>query len=81
MRLLGTSKPKIAVAALNPHAGEGGLFGSEEKIAIIPAVEMAQKRGLIPAGTFFPASFHVSQEGKRGCRPDCKASCSSSFPS
>jgi len=37
----GISKPRIAVAGLNPHAGEGGLFGSEEEVCILPAIEQA----------------------------------------
>ena len=38
--------PRIAVAALNPHAGEEGLFGDEERLAIAPAVEEGKARGL-----------------------------------
>lgn len=38
----GIKNPRIAVAALNPHAGEGGLFGLEEKELILPAVKKAQ---------------------------------------
>jgi 4-hydroxythreonine-4-phosphate dehydrogenase len=50
--------PSIAVAALNPHAGEGGLFGREEIDIITPAVEQARKMGInvigpIPADTVF----------------------------
>jgi 4-hydroxythreonine-4-phosphate dehydrogenase len=40
-RLLGRA-PRIAVAGLNPHAGEGGLFGREERDVIIPAVDAAR---------------------------------------
>lgn len=51
-------QPRIAVAALNPHAGEGGLFGREEETIIIPAVEHARSRGVdvagpLPADTLF----------------------------
>jgi 4-hydroxythreonine-4-phosphate dehydrogenase len=54
----GTSHPRIAVAALNPHAGEGGLFGSEEIEQITPAIKEAQEsgidaRGPLPADTVF----------------------------
>ncbi len=42
---MGISAPRVAVAGLNPHAGEGGLFGSEEKEKIRPAVEKAQALG------------------------------------
>ncbi len=41
---LGIAAPKIAVAGLNPHAGEGGLFGDEETRIIAPAIERAQSR-------------------------------------
>ncbi len=42
----GISAPRIAVAGLNPHAGEGGLFGKEEGRIILPAVRAARSRGL-----------------------------------
>ena len=45
-RALGIARPRIAVAGLNPHAGEGGLFGSQEETAIMPAVLAARARGL-----------------------------------
>ncbi len=45
-RELGVERPRIAVAGLNPHCGEGGLFGREEIDRIQPAVEAAQKEGL-----------------------------------
>jgi 4-hydroxythreonine-4-phosphate dehydrogenase len=47
----GTS-PRIAVAGLNPHAGEGGLLGTEEIRVIGPAVERARRDGLTVAGPF-----------------------------
>ncbi len=43
---LGIAEPRIAVAGLNPHASEGGLFGDEEARKIRPAVEQARQRGL-----------------------------------
>jgi 4-phospho-D-threonate 3-dehydrogenase / 4-phospho-D-erythronate 3-dehydrogenase len=45
-RALGIERPRIAVAGLNPHAGEGGLFGQEEIESIVPAIEAARARGL-----------------------------------
>jgi 4-hydroxythreonine-4-phosphate dehydrogenase len=48
-RLLGC-RPRIGVAALNPHAGDGGLFGDEEPTLIRPAVEAAQGEGLAVTG-------------------------------
>lgn len=47
---LGISEPKVAVAALNPHAGEGGLFGDEEINQIKPAIEQANKEGINAIG-------------------------------
>jgi 4-hydroxythreonine-4-phosphate dehydrogenase len=46
MRRLGATQPRLAVCALNPHAGENGLFGDEELAIIRPAVEAAQHLGL-----------------------------------
>jgi len=55
---LGQRRGRIAVAGLNPHAGEDGLFGDEEKTAIVPAIEAARGEGLdvvgpLPADTLF----------------------------
>ncbi|HEY3416188.1 MAG TPA: 4-hydroxythreonine-4-phosphate dehydrogenase PdxA, partial [Armatimonadota bacterium] len=43
---LGIAQPRIAIAGLNPHAGEGGLFGHQEETAIMPAILAARSRGL-----------------------------------
>ncbi|MFC1934245.1 4-hydroxythreonine-4-phosphate dehydrogenase PdxA [Chloroflexota bacterium] len=51
-RQWGITHPRIAVAALNPHAGEGGLFGSEEIEQIIPAIKEAQGLGIDARGPF-----------------------------
>jgi 4-hydroxythreonine-4-phosphate dehydrogenase len=48
-RLLGR-QPRLGVAALNPHASDGGLFGDEEALLIAPAVETARQRGLEVSG-------------------------------
>jgi 4-hydroxythreonine-4-phosphate dehydrogenase len=58
MRSFGVDAPRIGVAALNPHAGEGGLFGSEEWNEILPAVIKAREEGIhasdpLPADTLF----------------------------
>lgn len=55
---LGMPQPRIAVAALNPHAGEGGHLGTEEREHLGPAVAEARRRGLdvtgpVPADTVF----------------------------
>lgn len=52
MRRLGIERPRVAVCALNPHAGEDGLFGDEEKTIIAPAVETARREGIDVAGPF-----------------------------
>lgn len=49
-RALGISAPRIAVAGLNPHAGEGGLFGSEEVEIIAPAIAAACREGIDASG-------------------------------
>lgn len=46
----GLSNPRIAVLALNPHAGEQGLFGDEEGRLILPAIEQAQNEGISASG-------------------------------
>ncbi len=53
-RGLGVPKPRIAVAGLNPHSGEGGLFGDEEISEIIPAIEAARSEGLDVTGPVPP---------------------------
>lgn len=45
-RELGYERPRIAVAGLNPHCGEGGIFGDEEQTRIAPAIEAAKKEGI-----------------------------------
>jgi len=50
----GTSRPTIGVLALNPHAGEGGLFGREEADVIAPAIADARAEGLDVAGPLVP---------------------------
>ncbi len=49
-RQAGVSQPRVAVAGLNPHAGEGGKFGREEIDIIIPAIEQARQEGLDVSG-------------------------------
>ena len=50
----GLARPRIAVAGLNPHAGEGGLFGDEEILAIAPAVQESQALGIQASGPWAP---------------------------
>ena len=50
----GLARPRIAVAGLNPHAGEGGLFGDEESQVIVPAIETARAAGIDASGPYAP---------------------------
>lgn len=65
----GIEKPRIAVAGLNPHAGENGLFGEEEIEEIIPAIEEAKKHGFVVEGPVPPDTMFVKAvQGKYdGC--------------
>ena len=61
-------RPRIAVLSLNPHAGDGGLIGTEEKETIIPAIEEAYNSGLVcfgpyPADGFFGAGLYKNFDG------------------
>lgn len=67
LKQMGIDEPRIAVAGLNPHAGEGGLFGDEETREIIPAIEAARAAGMniyptpVPPDTVFyrMATSHI----------------------
>ena len=50
----GLRAPRIAVAGLNPHAGEGGLFGDEERLVIAPAIRAAVAEGIAASGPYAP---------------------------
>jgi 4-hydroxythreonine-4-phosphate dehydrogenase len=52
LRQMGVAAPKLAVSGLNPHAGEGGLFGREEIEIIQPAIEAAAAQGIAASGPF-----------------------------
>ena len=52
LKLMGRETRRIAVAALNPHGSENGLFGDEENISIIPAIEEARAEGLDASGPY-----------------------------
>lgn len=49
---IGIKLPRIAVTGLNPHCGDGGVFGKEEELTIVPAIKEAQASGLAIAGPF-----------------------------
>ena len=68
MRRLGKARPRIGVAAVNPHAGDGGIFGDEEDRVIRPAVESAASDGLdvagpLPADTLFVRAHQGEFDG------------------
>ena len=60
----GQAHPRIAVAGLNPHAGEGGLFGDEELHIIGPAVQAALGEGIFASGPYAPDT--VFMRARRG---------------
>ena len=64
LRKLGVESPRVAVAGLNPHAGENGLFGTEDAEYIAPAVEEARERGIEASGPWPPDT--VFMRARRG---------------
>jgi 4-hydroxythreonine-4-phosphate dehydrogenase len=69
LRKLGLQAPRIGVAGLNPHSGDGGLFGDEEILEIIPAIEEARSAGLNVTGPVPPDTLFALARGGRfdGC--------------
>jgi len=63
-RQWGQARPRIAVAGLNPHAGEDGLFGNEERLIIAPAIAAAVAEGIDAQGPFAPDT--VFMRARRG---------------
>ena len=64
----GIHTPRLAIAALNPHAGEGGLLGTEELTTIAPAIERVRSKGIhaagpLPADTLFIAARRGDYDG------------------
>jgi 4-hydroxythreonine-4-phosphate dehydrogenase len=57
-KLLGRG-PRLSVAGLNPHASEGGMFGSEESREIAPAIHAAREKGIDVAGPFSPDTIFL----------------------
>lgn len=63
--MMGIGEPRIAVAGLNPHAGEAGIFGSEENAEIAPAVKEAIAMGISATGPYpADALFHKAYKGE-----------------
>ena len=60
----GIENPRIAVAGLNPHAGEGSMFGDEEERIILPAVNLAKSKGFDVLGPYPPDTiFYHAKKG------------------
>jgi 4-hydroxythreonine-4-phosphate dehydrogenase len=65
LRDLGVAAPRVAVAGLNPHAGEGGLFGTEDAAVIAPAVAQARGLGIDASGPWPPDTvFMQARQGR-----------------
>jgi len=65
LETMGVENPKVAVAGLNPHSGEHGLFGKEEVDSIIPAIEKLQEEGINVVGPIGADSvFYQALNGK-----------------
>lgn len=65
MRDFGIVKPRIAVLSLNPHAGEEGFLGSEEKTIIAPAIEQCYNKGILAYGPYAADGFFGSGNYRR----------------
>jgi len=63
LKRIGIQNPRIGVAGLNPHAGDGGLFGTEETEEILPAVEKAKAAGIDAAGPYPPDTLFSLANG------------------
>ena len=76
LRRFGIARPRIAVAGLNPHAGEHGLFGSEESREITPAIEECRTKhginvtGPFPADTLFLRAWRGEFDAVAACYHD-----------
>ena len=61
----GCRKPKIAIIGLNPHAGENGMLGTEEKEIINPAIQQLKQKGIMAFGPY-PADSFFTQKNLQG---------------
>jgi 4-hydroxythreonine-4-phosphate dehydrogenase len=59
LRRAGFGRPRIAVAGLNPHAGEGGLFGDEEKLVMLPTIAEVSAQGIDVYGPVSPDAVFI----------------------
>jgi 4-hydroxythreonine-4-phosphate dehydrogenase len=60
LKRFGVARPKLALAGLNPHAGEGGILGSEDEEILRPAVDAAKARGIDVAGPVSPDTVFLA---------------------
>ncbi|HYC78860.1 MAG TPA: 4-hydroxythreonine-4-phosphate dehydrogenase PdxA [Planctomycetota bacterium] len=67
-RRFAVAAPRIHVLGVNPHAGEGGAFGDEERVAVAPAIAAARARGLDVEGPFPADAYFLEGFGRRS---DC----------
>ena len=63
LKKIGIDQPRIGIAGLNPHAGDGGLFGDEETEEIMPAIEEARKEGILADGPYPPDTMFSLASG------------------
>jgi 4-hydroxythreonine-4-phosphate dehydrogenase len=70
--LFGIDRPRLAVAGLNPHAGEGGVLGEEDELVLVPAIAAARERGIAVSGPF-PADTVFVRASK--AEFDCVLAC------
>jgi len=61
LRRIGIETPKIAVSGINPHAGEGGLFGTDDEEIVAPAIAQAQESGVHAHGPFGADTMYLDE--------------------
>lgn len=61
LKRIGIPEPRIAVSGINPHAGEGGLFGNEEGEIVAPAIEAARNEGINAEGPFGADTMYLDE--------------------
>lgn len=61
LKRIGIAEPKIAVSGINPHAGEGGLFGSEDTEIVAPAIEAARADGINADGPYGADTMYLDE--------------------
>ena len=62
LKRMGFDRPRIGVAGLNPHAGENGMFGDEERFTIVPAIEDAKQQGILASGPYSPDTIFLRHQ-------------------